>query len=85
MTLKIELSGELERRVVEAAAQRQQEPAEFARAVLEERLAPMADAERRQRALALLDQWSADDATSGEEGGDAPAIPRLSLREIAVG
>jgi hypothetical protein len=85
MTLKIELSGELEQRVVEAAARRRQEPAEFARAVLDETLAPVTDAERRRRAIVLLDQWSADDATSGVAAGDAPVIPSLSLRESAVG
>jgi hypothetical protein len=40
MTLTIELSPELERRLAEEAARRGQQAGEFARAVLEERLAP---------------------------------------------
>ncbi len=84
MTLHIELSPELERRVAKEAARRGQQPAEFARAVLEEKLAPPSHMERRQRVLALLDQWNAEDAASTQDAGPPPAIPPLSLRRVDV-
>lgn len=48
MALAIELSPDLERRLAEEAAQRGQAAEEFARAVLEERLALAAEPDRRE-------------------------------------
>jgi plasmid stability protein len=45
MTLTIELSPDLERRLAEEAARRGQAAEQFARAVLEERLAPLGEGE----------------------------------------
>ena len=84
MTLHIELSPELKRRVSEEAARRGQQSEEFALAVLEEKLAPLPQAERNQRVIALLDEWDAEDATSTEDAGPAPTIPPLSLRRVDV-
>jgi hypothetical protein len=84
ITLHLELPPELERRVVEEAARRGQQPAEFARAVLEEKLAPPPHMERNRRAIALLDQWDAEDAASTEDDGSPPAIAPLSLRGVDV-
>ncbi len=61
MTLTIELSPELERRLSEEAARWGQAPDDFARAVLEDRLM-----ERNRAAMALLDQWLAEGADSEE-------------------
>lgn len=84
MTLHIELSPELERRVTEEAARRGQRPADFARAVLEEKLGASSRRERSQRIAALLEQWAAEDAARGEDAGPAPTIPPLSLRGMDV-
>jgi predicted transcriptional regulator len=84
MTLTIDLSPELERRLADEAAQRGQQPEEFARTVLEERLATLSQMERNQRAIALLDQWTREDAASEEDAGPPPIIPPLSLREISI-
>jgi predicted transcriptional regulator len=62
MTLTVELSPELERRLSEEAAQRGQAPADFARAVLEDRLM-----ERNRAAMALLDQWLAEAPDTEDE------------------
>lgn len=84
MTLSIELPAELAERVAEEAARRGQEPAEFARSLLEETLTPPAPRERQRRVIALLDEWSADDAASGEDAGPAPEILPISLRDLDI-
>jgi predicted transcriptional regulator len=61
MTLTIELTPALEGLLENEAAKRGQAPADFARAVLEERLM-----ERNRAAIALLDRWMAEDAASGD-------------------
>src|SRR5207248_246073 len=87
MKLIIELSPELEQRLAEEAAQHGQPAEEFARAVLEERLAaPTAkrkEAQRaqNQRAITLLRQWSVEDAAQPDPD-PVPEIPPLSLREV---
>jgi hypothetical protein len=90
MSLTIDLSPELERRLAEEAARRGQGAAEFARSVLEERLTTTRSAEqiaaqvqRNQRAIALLRQWSAEDAASPDPS-PVPEIPPLSLREVKI-
>ena len=88
MTLKIQLPPELERRLNAEAAQRGQEAEEFVLAVLEDRLAAVPAAkqsvdqrERNQRAIALLRQWSLEDAEQPDPD-PVPDIPPLSLREV---
>jgi hypothetical protein len=81
MTLTIELPPELERRLEEAAARHGQAPAEFVRAVVEEKLA-VAPPQGSEAALALLRQWRQED-TENPEPHPPPVIPPLSLREIA--
>jgi predicted transcriptional regulator len=62
MTLTIDLPPELERRLQEEAARRGQAPADFARAVLEDRLM-----DRNRAAMALLDQWLAEPPAEEDE------------------
>jgi hypothetical protein len=59
MVLKIELSPDLERRLAEEAARRGQAEEEFARTVLEERLAPPGEPDRRgeRTATQILDDF----------------------------
>jgi predicted transcriptional regulator len=90
MTLEVELSPELAQRLEEEAARRGQEPAEFVRAAVEEKLAVSltvgekeAQRQRNQAALALLRQWRQEDAENPEAGA-VPTIPPLSLREVTV-
>jgi predicted transcriptional regulator len=84
MTLTIKLPPELERRLTEEAAQRGQEAEEFVLAMLEERLATApaakpaeAQMDRNQRAIALLRQWSPEDAAQPDPD-PVPDIPPLS-------
>ena len=86
MTLTIELPPELEQELQEAAARSGREPAELARAAVTEKLATLrAEAEaRRQRQLALLERWNAEDAARSDDL-PAPEIPPLSLRTPNVG
>jgi hypothetical protein len=90
MTLIIELSPDLEQRLAEEAAQRGQRAEEFARTVLEERLAAAGASkqletqkERNQRAIALLRQWSVEDVADPDPN-PVPEIPPLSLREVEI-
>jgi hypothetical protein len=90
MTLMVELSPELAQRLEEEAARRGQEPAEFVRAVVAEKLALSTDGgakeaqrQRNRAALALLQQWRKED-TENPEAGPVPVIPPLSLREVSV-
>ncbi len=59
MSLTIELTPEMEKRLRLAAAQEGRAPEDFARSVLEERLtAPQAkQVERNRQAIALMDEW----------------------------
>jgi hypothetical protein len=90
MTLLIELPPELEQRLEEEAARRGQAPAEFVRAVVEEKLAATPGAEQREAqsarnraALAKLQQWRKEDAEN-PDASTVPVIPSLSLRETKV-
>jgi predicted DNA-binding protein len=89
-SLSIEMSPEFERRLEEVAAQNGQGAAEYARQVLEERLRLeraerdlTAQKERNQRAIALLRQWSEEDAVNPDPD-PMPIIPPLSLREVTI-
>jgi predicted transcriptional regulator len=84
MTLSIELPAELAQRVAEEAARHGQEPADFARAALEEKVATPTQRKRNQQVIALLDQWEREDAAAGEDAGPAPVIPPLSLRNDTI-
>jgi plasmid stability protein len=90
MTLIIELPPEIERRLTEEAARHGQAAEEFARAVLEERLAAASAAgqreaqmERNRQAIALLRQWSLEDEANPDPN-PVPEIPPVSLREAKV-
>lgn len=89
-TLSIELTPELERRLEEVAAENGEGAAEYARRVLEEQLRPdnterttTARQERNARAIALLQQWSEEDAANPDPD-PVPIIPPLSLREVTL-
>ena len=86
MNLTIELPPEMERQLQEAAAQSGRDPEELARAAVAEKLAALQANEeaRRQRQLAMLERWNAEDVVRTD---DLPAavIPRLSFREPGVG
>jgi predicted DNA-binding protein len=86
MTLTIELPPELQRRLEEEAARVGQRTEEFVRSVLEDRLTSVPSAaearlERNRRAIALLQQWSEEDALDPDPD-PLPTIPPLSLREV---
>jgi hypothetical protein len=89
MTLTIELPPEMEQRLEEEAARLGKAPAEFVRAVVEEKLAasPAAGREsvrqRNQAALALLRQWRKEDAVDPDPS-PVPNIPPLSLRKVKI-
>jgi predicted transcriptional regulator len=84
MTLVIELPPELERRLKELADQRGQTPDEYARRVVEEKVAEaiVTDAEEQTvserapvrepngEAMALLDQWLAEEPDAEDESWD---------------
>lgn len=76
MTLAIELSPEVEQRLRDEAARCGQDTEEFARTVLEERLA-VSQKERARRVAALMEQWNAEDAADPDPD-PIWEIPRLS-------
>lgn len=83
MTLTIDLSPDTERQLREEAARQGQDAAEFARSVLEERLAAARD-ERARRIATLMEQWNAEDAADPDPDPVWEITP-LSLRESPVG
>jgi hypothetical protein len=89
-SLSIELTPELARRLKAESAQNGEGTAEYARRVLEEHLRSTstrkdaaAQRERNQRAIALLQRWSEEDAANPDPD-PVPIIPPLSLREVAL-
>ena len=85
MTLVIELPPEVARQLLDAAARSGRDPAELARVAVAEKLAALEANEtaRRQRQIALLERWDAEDARRTDDM-PAPEIPRLSLRTTGV-
>jgi hypothetical protein len=90
MTLTIEWPPEIEQRLTEAAARQGRAPAEYVRAVVEEKLAAPPTMNQRteqrqqnQAALALLRQWREEDAENPDPN-PVPDIPPLSLREVKI-
>lgn len=85
MTLTIELPPEMEQQLQEAAVRSGRDPAELARGALAEKLAVLQanDEARRQRQLAMLERWNAEDAARTDDL-PAPTIPRLSFRETGI-
>jgi predicted DNA-binding protein len=87
MTITIELPPELKQQLEEEAARQGQAPADYVRAVVEEKLttaSTVAQMERNRRAMELLDQWLAEPPDPEEEAGYPLEITPLSLREISI-
>jgi hypothetical protein len=86
MSLTIELSPELERQLRVEAAREGRAPEEFARAVIEERLAAARalQIERNQGAIALLRQWRQEPPDPEGEQGYPEQIEPLRLREVRI-
>jgi hypothetical protein len=82
MSLTIELSPETQRHLHEEAARQGQDPATFARTLLQTQLAETRR-ERARRVAALLDEWDAEDAANPDPE-PLPSVPPLSLREVPV-
>ena len=78
MTLTLNLSSDLERRVREAA-DRQGKPAEVITLELLDRHLPSSEADRRARAIALLRAWREED--DGEEQRETWVALRIALDE----
>ena len=83
MSLTIDLSPEVERQLHEEASRKGQDPAAFARTMLEEQLAATR-LERARRIAALMAQWNAEDAADPDPEPVLEITP-LSLREVQVG
>jgi hypothetical protein len=86
MTLVIDLPPDVERQLRELADRGGQAPDEYARRVVEEKVAQamVADAEEQResnrRAIELLRRWNEEDARDPDPD-PVPEIPPLSLRE----
>ena len=80
MTLSIHLPPDLEHRLVHAAANTGQDAADITRALLATWLgtAELAEADRAERVLALLDRWDAEDEAAPE------AEPALEISPISL-
>jgi hypothetical protein len=70
VAVTIQFTPEVHRRLEMEAAREGQDPAEYARLAVEEKLdAAAARIERNQRAIALLDQWRSEPPDPEEEEG----------------
>jgi hypothetical protein len=87
MTLTIELPPELTQQLEEEASRHGQAPADYIRAVVEEKLTTASTAaqmERNRAAIALLDEWRAEPPDLEEAEGYPLEITPLSLREVSL-
>jgi hypothetical protein len=83
MSLTIELSPEMERRLHAEAARKGQQAAEYARVLLEQQLAA-AEREGNQGLRDLLRQWREEPPDLEEAEGYPTEITPLSLRQITI-
>jgi plasmid stability protein len=83
MSLTIDLSPEMERRLYAEAAREGRAPEEFARGVLEERLAAAEQGPSKGLA-ALLRQWREEPPDLEEAEGYPTEIEPLRLREVRI-
>jgi hypothetical protein len=86
MSLKIDLSPEVERQLRAEAARNGLAPEQFARSAVEEKVAAAVAAweERNQSLVALLRQWREEPSDLEEAEGYPLEITPLSLREVSV-
>jgi len=82
MTLMIDLSPELERRLRLEAAREGRAPEDFVRLTVEERLA--ATQAEPGGLAALMDQWLREGPDPEEAAGYPEQIEPLRLREVAI-
>jgi hypothetical protein len=86
MSLRIDLSPEVERQLRAEAARNGLAPEEFARSAVEEKVAAAVAArtERNQGLVELLRQWREEPPDLEEAEGYPLEIAPLSLREVSV-
>jgi plasmid stability protein len=86
-SLILDLTPDTELHLRQAAARRGQDPADYARELLEERLATERVETERQAARELADlfsEWRAETPDPEEEAGYPQEITPLSLREVRI-